>query len=127
MAIDALLASAGGNKTVLGHEIAPSWIASPGFRGTSDILWSCLVTLTACVYTALHLNIPATHKTQWQRIRTKLRWVSIAVLGPELVLISAIDQWRSARELCRALQSLDTEQASETGEEGRASKVRSRL
>src|SRR4051812_33110876 len=46
------------NHTALHSTIAPSWVSAPNIRGTSDILYSCLLTLFACIYTALHLNVP---------------------------------------------------------------------
>ena len=34
-----------------------SWHSEPNVRGTFSILVSCIVTLSLCVWTALHLNI----------------------------------------------------------------------
>lgn len=98
--IEALLKDANGNRTTFNSETAPGWIASPNSRGTADILWTCLVTLTACVYTALRLNIPSKHRSQWRRTWTKAKWVLIALIGPEVVLWAAIDQFQQARRLC---------------------------
>lgn len=35
------------------------WVTSPNQRGTADIIWTCLLTILACSWTILHLNIPA--------------------------------------------------------------------
>src|SRR5436309_2771370 len=35
------------------------WVDQPNFRGTFDILWTCLVTIFISTYTMLCLNIPA--------------------------------------------------------------------
>lgn len=113
-AVEALLREADGDRRVLNHETAPGWVASPEFRGTPDILWACLVTLAACVYTALHLNIPPSHRTHWQRTWIKIRWVIFALLGPEYVLLTAIQQYQQARNLCRTLNRIKAEQPDST-------------
>jgi hypothetical protein len=46
------------NKTALNDEVVTSWVSSAEQRGTGDILYSCLITITLCVFTFLHLNIP---------------------------------------------------------------------
>lgn len=104
--IECLLQDAGGNTTALKHDIAPPWADSPSYRGTASILWSCIVTLTACVYTAIHLNIPMSHRSKWRQLGAKTKWVIAGLLGPELVLMSAAKQFRAATRLCKALNSL---------------------
>ncbi|KAF5719249.1 hypothetical protein FMUND_4789 [Fusarium mundagurra] len=65
--------------------IAPAWIDSPNIRGTLDILQSCILTLIACIYTALHLDVPV--KTAWHYIFLyKLKWVAITLFAPEIAL-----------------------------------------
>ena len=39
-----------------------SWQPEPHVRGTSQILASCLLTLSLCVWNALHLNVVSTSK-----------------------------------------------------------------
>jgi len=39
------------------------WQLSPNQRGTMDIVWSCLFTVFICVWTAVHLNVPAPPET----------------------------------------------------------------
>ncbi|KAJ3468187.1 hypothetical protein MRS44_002252 [Fusarium solani] len=50
----------------LQNVISRKWVNSPNIRGTLDILQSCVLTLVACIYTALHLDVPT--KTKWHRI-----------------------------------------------------------
>jgi hypothetical protein len=91
------------NVTVLNEEPAPPWMPSPGTRGTADIIYSCVFTISLCVYTALHLNIPFEgEKRRWQYLR-KAKWTFISILAPELVLYSAFDQFWTARGLYRSL------------------------
>lgn len=103
--IQALIDANQGNKTALHSILAPSWVNSPEFRGSSDILRSCLLTLLACVYTALHLNIPL-EQGKWKALLTKIRWVFITLLAPELPLHSAATQYFEARTLRRDLRDI---------------------
>lgn len=71
------------NLTALRTIPAPPWVEAPSFRGTTDILYSCVITLIACIYTALHLNIPPPKSNLvWQ----KVKWVFSALIAPEIVL-----------------------------------------
>ncbi|CAJ2507133.1 Uu.00g083190.m01.CDS01 [Anthostomella pinea] len=67
--------------------IAPPWVNDLGFRGTSGILVSCVGTLLACVYTALHLDMPA-------------------LVAPEMVLYVAAQQFIEARALVKELNEI---------------------
>ena len=100
------LSKAAGNLTALKTEIVSSWVVGPQFRGTSDILWSCIVTLTACIYTAIHLNVPPARKGNWHFIWRKTKWVCLALFAPELVLYCAYRQFSEARKLVKELNDL---------------------
>lgn len=84
------------NITALDSISAPPWVSSPEVRGTPTILWSSIVTIVACVYTALHLNIKR-HKDPWSIIATKTKWVAIALLAPEILIYSSATQFLQAR------------------------------
>ena len=100
------IASAAGNLSTLNHDIAPSWISSSEIRSTSDILWSCIITLTACVYTAVHLNVPPIHESNWQEIYRKAGWVAMALFAPEIVLFTAYAQYSEAHDLVKELNNI---------------------
>ncbi|KAF7516689.1 hypothetical protein G7054_g14046 [Neopestalotiopsis clavispora] len=93
----------------LGTIQAPSWVNSPEIRGTSDILWSCMLTIIACVYTALHLNIPSKGGF-WRVLAIKIKWVITALLIPEIMIYMSIVQFLQARclrnDLIEVLQEL---------------------
>jgi hypothetical protein len=55
------------------HIIAPLWVQSPATRGTANILYSCLLTISLCVYTTLHLNILARGTTPFRNLLK--RWI----------------------------------------------------
>ncbi|KAG9504649.1 hypothetical protein J7337_004624 [Fusarium musae] len=87
------------------NTIAPAWIDSPNIRGTLDILQSCILTLIACVYTALHLDVPV--KTAWHYIFLyKLKWVAITLFAPEIALYMAANQLQQAWNLRSKLRLL---------------------
>lgn len=98
--IEPLLSAAKGNRTTLHTEISPPWVSSSNTRGTSDILWSCIVTLTACVYSALHLNIPPANEGKLKFYWRKLKWVAIALFAPEIVLYCALTQFLGKCLVC---------------------------
>ena len=104
--IEPLLSAVEGNRTTLHTEISPPWVSSSETRGTSDILWSCLITLTACVYNALHLNIPPANEGNLGFYWRKSKWVAIALFAPEIVLYCALTQFLEARKLVKELNEL---------------------
>jgi hypothetical protein len=80
-----------------GSNFAPIWVSEPLMRGTWRILYSCLFTLTLCVYTAIHLNIPKPRETVLEMIWRKTKWVLTAIFAPEAVLYAAYAQWYVAK------------------------------
>jgi hypothetical protein len=70
-----------------------------------DILQSCVLTLVACVYTALHLNVP--DRRSWSsQLAEKARSVIITVLAPEIALVSAAGQLFQAWKFKNAMIDL---------------------
>ena len=122
--IEPLLSAAGGNRTTLKTQISPAWVSNSGVRGTSDILWSCIVTLTACVYTAIHLNVPPPQEGRWQFLWRKSKWVAVALFAPEIVLYCALTQLLQARKFIKEMNELwATRQASLDHPERKESKL----
>lgn len=102
------IALAAGNRTLLNTKTASSWVEGSNVRGTSDILLSCIVTLIACVSTAIHLNVPPPGEGRWHLIRSKSKWIATALLAPEIVLYCAGSQLVKARALVQELNKLRT-------------------
>lgn len=91
---------------------APAWVDSPDVRGTFDILQSCILTLVACIYTALHLDVPI--KTAWHEVFLyKLKWTAITLFAPEISLYMAADQLQQAWSLTAKLRALQTSSPSD--------------
>ncbi|KAF6811557.1 hypothetical protein CSOJ01_05690 [Colletotrichum sojae] len=113
--IQRLLEENKNNSTALSQLKSALWVNSPTVRGSVEILWTCLVTLVACVYTVLHLNVPS-KIGKWSNLLDKLRWVVMAVLMPEIVFVVAAKQLREALALRRALREQLAESTAKSSE-----------
>lgn len=82
------------------------WVSQPDQRGTIDIIWSCLATLFVCVWIMLHLNVPAQSDSNWTLFLRRTRWLTLAVLAPELVMLFASGQWASAKHSVEEMKAL---------------------
>ncbi|KAI1738167.1 hypothetical protein F4680DRAFT_426308 [Xylaria scruposa] len=83
-----------------------SWVPSPDTRGTLDIIWPCLTTMALCLWSMLHLNLPAKDETYRTQFLRRLRWLVIAVLAPELPILFAFAQRSSARQSVEEMKKL---------------------
>ena len=101
------LDNANGNESALNRDISATWVLNPPYRGTADILWSCILTLVACVYTAMHLDISIKHRSSSRRVVSKLRWTMLALLAPELIFSWAFYQYFEVRNLRKKLRKIE--------------------
>ncbi|TFK70471.1 hypothetical protein BDN72DRAFT_766343 [Pluteus cervinus] len=69
----------------------------PQDRTLVDIVRSCVLTIFACVYTALHPNIPDPKANDWQRFLGRLKMSFYMLIAPEAVIWWAMRQWYGAR------------------------------
>ncbi|GAW14721.1 hypothetical protein ANO14919_041240 [Xylariales sp. No.14919] len=72
------------------------WQAGPTDRGTLTLVYSCLITIFACTWTVLHLNVPAVDDGPWTLAIRKAKWMAITVLFPEFIFSKAICDLRLA-------------------------------
>ena len=72
-----------GNGTDIVH-----WMPNPKFRGTFDILSTCVITMLLCVWTAVHLNI-SPPESFWSPKLRKVGWLILALIAPEMVAYTA--------------------------------------
>ena len=63
-----------------------------------DIIYSCVFTIFACIYLALHPNVPDPTHTQWRIHAIRVCSAFIAFLAPELVVVGAASQWWAVRK-----------------------------
>ena len=66
-------------------------------RSIYNILWSCLSTIFACTWIAVHPNIPAPDDSHWAVLRRRLVIMGYFLLTPEFVIMWAARQHFDAR------------------------------
>lgn len=81
-----------------------AWGPDTSVRGTWDLIQTCIITLSLCVYTALHLNVFHRECPWWARCLIRLKWTLIALLAPEFVVFNAWFQRRQAGRIARMLR-----------------------
>ncbi|KAG2055196.1 hypothetical protein BDR06DRAFT_1020438 [Suillus hirtellus] len=84
-------------------------LKAPSF--TTRTLWSIIsssvLTLFACVYSAIHPNIPSPkHSSQLHGLWRQIRMVIMALIAPELIVTWAMRQWFSADQVTRQFKEL---------------------
>lgn len=104
-----LVVSARGNQT----EVS-GWVSDPDGRGTFTILSSCVLTLSLCVYTSIHLNVRPYKQTELRSWVETTKWVFFGILAPELMVFVAWRQYMSARALDRIVNDLKDRSTKET-------------
>ncbi|KAG1721668.1 hypothetical protein EDB19DRAFT_1646317, partial [Suillus lakei] len=66
-----------------------------------NIISSCVLTLFACIYSAIHPNIPSSKDSPLRIIRRRLGIMLMALIAPELIVTWARRQWISARQVTK--------------------------
>lgn len=82
------------------EEIEPLYVSDPSGRGTIEFLWSCILTLTLCIWTAMHPDVVAAN--EWYTMLYKAYWTILSAIFPEFLVCCAIAQLKQARELHNA-------------------------
>ncbi|KAF2834354.1 hypothetical protein M501DRAFT_593989 [Patellaria atrata CBS 101060] len=82
------------------------WVSSPNSRGSINIIYSNLVTIYLCSWTSLCLNFPRPGEERgWRFLWYKFRWQLITIFFPEVVAVTAAEQWLSA---CQSVKTFAT-------------------
>ncbi|KAF9442587.1 hypothetical protein P691DRAFT_738804 [Macrolepiota fuliginosa MF-IS2] len=68
-------------------------------RTTSGILWSCLATIFACTWSAVHPNLSGPRDSGFQRLRRQVITMICAIIAPELMAVWAMRQRLAAERL----------------------------
>lgn len=90
------------NDTLVGY------VSDPNGRGTLHILFSCLLTLSLCVWSAVHLDLPRQNESDTQYTLRYLKWSLLGLFGPELLIWVAWRQYISARVLTTSIHEVST-------------------
>lgn len=80
------------------------WVDQSNYRGTFDILWTCLASIFISTYSMLCLNVPAPTDTVARRTGRRLLWMALGILGPEFPLTYAAGQWSRAKQSVQAFR-----------------------
>lgn len=72
------------------------WQFNDNSRSSWDILWTCISTIFACTWTALHLAVPHRSKSSGDWMSKKVPIWIYALLAPEMMTIFAISEFRQA-------------------------------
>ncbi|KAL9623848.1 MAG: hypothetical protein Q9160_001840 [Pyrenula sp. 1 TL-2023] len=81
------------------------WTSSPDYRGTLNILWTCLSTIGLGAFTAIHPNVRADGK--WLNLTLqRVGEMMLATVLPEIIICSAWQQLLTARRICNELIKL---------------------
>ncbi|KAH7351243.1 hypothetical protein BKA65DRAFT_536249 [Rhexocercosporidium sp. MPI-PUGE-AT-0058] len=75
------------------------WQPEPALRGTFTIITTCVITLLLCVYSSVHLNLPAINQNRalvWLR---RTGWIFGALFAPEYIIFTAQIQRSRAKLL----------------------------
>ncbi len=68
-------------------------------RTTSDIVLSCLATIFACTWTAVHPNIPSPADSRWDVLKRRIVTTTYALLAPEFITFWALRQYIGAKKI----------------------------
>lgn len=89
------------------------YVPEPNGRGTWGLISSCVLTLVLCVWSALHLNIPAPHEPVLRTFLKNVCWIVTGIYAPELVVFVAWRQSSSAKILTSTVNSSRSKQCRE--------------
>ncbi|KAG2123637.1 hypothetical protein BD769DRAFT_1653122 [Suillus cothurnatus] len=70
-------------------------------RSLWEIIWSCVATLFACTWTAIHPNIPGMDEGKFAVLSRRLGIMIVALIAPELIITWAASQFLSARDTAK--------------------------
>jgi hypothetical protein len=79
-----------------------SGVTCQQFRTISSIIYSCLLTMIACTWTAVHPNLPGPDDSKIQIFRRRMKVVLVTLIAPEYTLFWALMQRQAAQELVKA-------------------------
>jgi len=71
-----------------------------------NIIWSCLVTLFACTWLAVHPNIPSPDDSWVVIAFRRLKIMVLALIVPEFIIVWAIRQRLVGRKIAKDLQGV---------------------
>jgi hypothetical protein len=74
-------------------------------RSMWSIVWACGLTLFACVWTAIHPNMPAPREHWASKSWRKMKLVVLGLIAPEYIMLLALNQRFNAKNVQKLAQS----------------------
>jgi hypothetical protein len=71
-------------------------------RSIWNIVWSSLATLFACIWVAIHPNVPGFMDGTLAKLEQRAKLLLTAVIAPELIIMFAMWQWVRARQVMQS-------------------------
>ena len=71
----------------------------PNTRSVAEIVWTCASTLIVAAWVSVHLNVPPKGASPFRLAVLRFGAMSAAILGPEMTLKWALEEWSQARKL----------------------------
>ncbi|KAM7194158.1 hypothetical protein V8F20_008078 [Naviculisporaceae sp. PSN 640] len=90
---------------------SPSWRPEPEGRGHYGIISTCVITLSLCIWSALHLNVPEHKSSAFGQTMTKVKWLFVGLLAQEIIAFVAFRQRADQRDITAAMRKALGEQA----------------
>src|SRR3569833_2333086 len=83
--------------------VTVGWQPEPTTRGSFNILSSCIITTSLCVWRAVHLNIPSEGEKLAQVLR-KVGGLLVGLVAPEMVVFTAWYQRSTAKAISKEIE-----------------------
>ncbi|TFK59365.1 hypothetical protein BDN72DRAFT_865209, partial [Pluteus cervinus] len=80
--------------------------AEANMRTLYEIVRSCIFTIAACVYRAIHQNIPDPEATMWGKFRVRIKMTIYALIAPEAFIWWAMRQRYGAIRIAKEVNEL---------------------
>lgn len=85
------------SETICGRELPEcANVNVTRYRTAQDIVLSCLATIFACTWVALHTEVYPLKDSKWKKFRDKVLYMIYAILAPEVLVGVAVKEWREA-------------------------------
>ncbi|KAF9566568.1 hypothetical protein CPC08DRAFT_758900 [Agrocybe pediades] len=68
-------------------------------RTRLEIIWTCLATIFAASWVAVHPNMPGPNVSKVKKILLRVEIMLWAIITPELIIVWAMQQWRGAKDM----------------------------
>lgn len=75
-----------------------------GRLGTFTILSTCTITLTLCVWSSAHLNLPGVNGSRSSKFWRRVAWTLGGLFAPEYLIVTAWTQNRTAKRISKMVE-----------------------